>query len=70
MFHDYPIFGSKVLYRQFKKFALVGNSRGSVHPSTAQGLNLGIRDIDELMLWIMNDEDFLEKLEDFKIKKI
>ena len=58
--HDYPIFGSKVIYRQFEKFALVGNSRGSIHPSTAQGLNLGIRDIDELILWLMNDKDYCE----------
>ncbi len=57
VFHYYPIFGSKVFYRQTEKFALVGNSRGSVHPSTAQGLNLGIRDIDELMLWLLNDGD-------------
>ena len=69
VFHDYPIFGSKVLYRQFKKFALVGNSRGSLHPSTAQGLNLGIRDIDELMQRIMNDEDFLENSRISKLKK-
>ena len=69
MFHDYPIFGSKVLYRQFKKFALVGNSRGSVHPSTAQGLNLGIRDIDELMLWLMNDKDFQKNSKISRSKK-
>ena len=69
VFHDYPIFGSKVLYRQFKKFALVGNSRGSVHPSTAQGLNLGIRDIDELMLWLMNDKDFQKNSKISRSKK-
>lgn len=46
----FPVYGSKVFYKHSDFFALVGNSRGTVHPSTAQGLNLGIRDIDELMI--------------------
>ena len=56
--HDYPLFGSKVFYRHLKNFALVGNSRGTVHPSTAQGLNLGIRDIHELILSLTSNENF------------
>ena len=68
VFHDYPIFGSKVLYRQFKictsrKFTRLPSSFYSTR------LNLGIRDIDELMQRIMNDEDFLESSRISKLKK-
>ena len=48
----YPLYGLKLAYKHSEHFALVGNSRGTVHPTTAQGLNLGIRDIDELITQI------------------
>ncbi|OUU75399.1 MAG: hypothetical protein CBC29_03640 [Methylococcaceae bacterium TMED69] len=67
--HDYSLFGSKVFYRHLKKFALVGNSRGTIHPSTAQGLNLGIRDIDELISLLNSDENFYNKSKVSKSKQ-
>ena len=56
------------MYRHLKKFALVGNSRGTVHPSTAQGLNLGIRDINELILLLTSNEDSCKKSSVLKSK--
>ena len=67
--HGYSLYGSKVCYRHLKNFALVGNSRGTVHPSTAQGLNLGIRDIDELISLLTCDRDFHKKSQALKSKK-
>ncbi|MCC2626012.1 MAG: hypothetical protein K0R14_1885 [Burkholderiales bacterium] len=60
--HSYPLKLRVAKNRVLDRVILVGNSAQSVHPVSAQGLNLGLRDVDALLE--LTDGD-LSKIDDY-----
>ncbi|MCE3268848.1 MAG: hypothetical protein K0R49_1100 [Burkholderiales bacterium] len=66
MIHSYPLRLQVAKNRVLERVILVGNSAQTVHPVSAQGLNLGLRDVDALLELTDNDLTSLSNYDKFR----
>lgn len=70
-----PRFGWKLSLMLAKKLVreqliLIGNSAHALHPIAGQGLNLGVRDVEELLRCFASGEPTVRQLEDFSRERL
>lgn len=60
----FPLKLTQIKSRVDKRMVIIGNSAQTVHPVSAQGLNLGLRDVDTLCS-LLSKADYLNKLSEY-----